>query len=157
VHYDGHKPDAVVLKRTADSGKDVEVGRFTSELPLLGKVAASSVTQGLKPLAWMVRVAGGTTAAEAARQAQAKANDAAWKVMAEGELDGALYGHVLLTHQLVPVDGAGSTHSGTYYVDEVRHQLSLEGYRLGIKLLRNATGDDTQTLPADPLAQVLEA
>jgi hypothetical protein len=155
VRYDGHKPDAVLLKRAAQSGQDVEVVRFTSELPLLGKVAASSVAQGLEPFEWVVRTGGGLSAAEAARLAQAKANDTAWKIAARGELDGALYADVLFTHALVPVDGAGSTHSGTYYVDEVRHKFSLEGYRIGFKLLRNATGDDTAQAEPNPLAAVL--
>jgi hypothetical protein len=157
VRYDGHKPDAVVLKRSADAGQEVEVARFTSELPLLGKVAASSVSQGLKPFEWVVRATGGMSPAEAARLAQAKANDTAWKITAQGELDGALYGDVLFTHELVCIDGAGSTHSGTYYVDEVKHKFSLDGYRLGFKLLRNATGDDTVQAEVDPLAAVLGA
>jgi hypothetical protein len=40
------------------------------------------------------------------------------------------------------VDGAGETYGGRYYVDEVQHRFSTEGYRQGFKLLRNATGED---------------
>ena len=81
---------------------------------------------------------------EARSRAQAKANENAWKVKADGELDGSLYGHVLLTHKLVGVYGVGETYSGLYYVDSVSHIFDQNGYRQSFKLLRNATGQDTE-------------
>lgn len=142
AQYDGHKPDEVAVTRAAESGTETEEGRYQPNLKLLGTVPANSAARGLQPFVWRMQAPSGATAAEVQSRAQAKANENAWKIVAEGELDGALYGEVLLTHQLVPVDGAGPTYSGTYYVDEVQHRFSLEGYRLGFKLLRNATGDD---------------
>ena len=81
----------------------------------------------------------GASRAELERRAQAKADENAWKISAEGELDGTLYGHVLLTHVTVEVDGVGETYGGRYYVDEVTHHFDSEGYRQHFKLLRNAT------------------
>jgi hypothetical protein len=62
---------------------------------------------------------------------------------------------VLLTHTLVVVDGAGETYGGTYYVDEVQHRFSTDGYRQGFKLLRNATGEEGMPGAASVLAPVL--
>lgn len=140
--FDGHKPDQVIVTRAAEEGAEAEEDTYTTSLRLLGTSPATSESQGLDSFAWRMQAPSGGTAAELQSRAQAKANENAWKVVAEGELDGVLYGHVLLTHRLVVVDGAGETYGGTYYVDEVQHAFSLEGYREGFKLLRNATGDD---------------
>jgi hypothetical protein len=155
VKYDAHKPDEVAVTRAAESGSVAEETRLRPNLTPLGKDPANSEGLGLLPFVWRMQSARGATAAEAQSRAQAAANDNSWKISAEGELDGALYGHVLLTHQLVPVDGAGPTHSGLYYVDEVQHKFSLDGYRLAFKLIRNATGEQAMDGPADVLASVL--
>jgi len=144
VQYDGHKPDEVAVMRAAESGTEAEEGRYTPDLRLLGTTAANSASRGLEPFVWRMQAPSGATSDEVQARAQAKANENAWKITADGELDGSLYGHVLLTHALVVVDGAGEENSGTYYVDEVQHRFSQEGYREGFKLLRNATGDDSE-------------
>jgi len=154
AQYDGHKPDVVAVTRAAEggAGEPDDEEHYKPNLKLLGRVAADSASQGLKPFVWRMPAPSGGTADEAHARAQAKANENAWKVSAEGELDGAIYGHVLLTHALVVVDGAGETYGGTYYVDEVQHRFSTDGYREGFKLLRNATGDDGAAGLASPIA-----
>lgn len=143
--FDGHKPDAVRVMRAAERGTDVEDETMEPDLPLLGRESAHSVNAGLGPFVWTLPRPSGATAAEASARAQARANDNAWKVLAEGELDGALYGHVLLTHNTVNVDGVGDTYGGLYYVHEVRHVFNAQGYRQAFKLLRNALGDQQQS------------
>jgi phage protein D len=140
ARYDGHKPDRVRVERAADTGTDVEAQVFEPNLTLLGTTAADSASRGLDPFEWAMTQPAGATRAEADARAQAAANDNAWKIEATGELDGALYGHVLLTHATVEVDGVGDTHGGRYYVDDVTHTFSSDGYRQSFKLLRNATG-----------------
>ena len=76
------------------------------------------------------------------------------KVKATGALDGARYGHVLKVGLPVGVDGVGTRHSGTWYVDKVRHAFDLNGYRQEIELLRNAYGDNLSIVP-NPLAAVV--
>lgn len=45
----------------------------------------------------------------------------------------------------VDVDGAGSTHSGTYYVDEVSHTITSENHKQQFDLKRNATGTEQES------------
>jgi len=155
AQYDGHKPDQVAVTRSAESGTDSDESVYSPNLQLLGTTAANSESRGLPPFVWRMQAPNGATADEVQSRAQAKANENAWKITAEGELDGALYGHVLLTHTLVVVDGAGDTNDGTYYVDEVQHHFSLEGYRQGFKLLRNATGNDSTASAPSPIESVI--
>jgi phage protein D len=152
--HDGHKPDQVRVIRAAEQGTTQDDLTLSSDLAVLGRTAADSAGAGLGAFVWTMPRPNGATGAEAQARAQAKANENAWKITAEGELDGALYGHVLLTHQTVSVDGVGDTYGGVYYVDEVRHVFSAEGYRQNFKLLRNALGEQPTSSGADPLAQV---
>jgi phage protein D len=151
--FDGHKPDQVRVVRAAEQGTDLDDQTLAPDLPLLGREAADSSGAGLNPFVWTLPRPSGATPAEAQARAQARANENAWKVSAEGEIDGTLYRHVLLTHGTVNVDGVGDTYGGLYYVDEVKHTFNGEGYRQVFKLLRNALGDQ-QSGGSDRLAAV---
>ena len=154
TRHDGHKPDQVRVIRAAEQGTAQDDITLAPDLALLGRSAADSTGAGLGAFVWTLPRPNGATTAEAQARAQAKANENAWKISAEGELDGALYGHVLLTHQTVSVDGIGDTYGGVYYVDEVRHVFSAEGYRQHFKLLSNALGEQSAAGSRDPIAQV---
>ena len=142
AQYDGHKPERVRVIRSVDTGTDNDDQSIAPDLALLGTTAANSEASGLPPFEWVMQQPNGATSAEVQARAQAKANENAWKIKAEGELDGALYGHVLFTHATVEVDGAGLQYGGLYYVDEVSHKFSADGYRQTFKLLRNALGEE---------------
>ena len=106
----------------------------------------------------MTRVSreGDETEEETRARAVAMANEASMRIRATGELDGALYGHVLLPALPVRVDGVGSRNGGIYYVDKVTHAFTPDGYRQQFELIRNATGD-ADTLGAAPLSKALSA
>jgi hypothetical protein len=140
IDFDGQQPDAVRVHRPVEGGTEAEELSFMPDLDALGEQPASSADRGLPSYELTMRPSGGTEA-EIAAAAQAKANELAWKLRAEGELDGSLYGHVLRTHELVPVDGVGQTYGGIWYVDAVRHSFTAKGYRQRFRLVRNATGD----------------
>jgi len=154
AQHDGHKPDQIKLVRAADTGTEAEVETFTSDLSLLGETAATSENMGLEPFVWQMPRPLGNSLEEAKARAQAKANENAWKIIADGELDGSLYGHVLLTHKPVGVYGIGNTYGGLYYVDKVNHIFAQDGYRQSFRLLRNATGQNTEPETNDSLAAV---
>jgi len=144
----------VGVMRAAETGTDMEQETLKPNLTLLGQNAATSENSGLDPFVWQMQRPAGGSMEEARTRAQAKANENAWKVKADGELDGSLYGHVLLTHRLVGVYGVGETYSGLYYVDTVSHTFGQNGYRQSFKLLRNATGQNSEPESDDSLAAV---
>lgn len=154
VRHDGHQPDEVRLATAAQTGHAAEFETFAPSHAALGRQASGSQGSGLTPFVWNLPQAAGATLAEQRARAQAKANEAGWKLSAEGELDGAAYGHVLLTHAPVAVDGIGPTHSGLWYVHAVRHEFSADGYRQSFRLLRSATGEQFASARADSLAEV---
>jgi phage protein D len=83
-----------------------------------------------------------TTPNESENEARAKraALDGQLSISAEGELDGALYGHVLKVGHMVEVDGVGQLNSGQYFVDTVTHHFDSTGYSQRFRLLRDALG-----------------
>lgn len=154
IQHDGHKPDEIGLMRAAETGIEPEQETFTSDLTLLGETATTSENMGLDQFIWQMPRPSGSSLEEVKARAQAKANENAWKIIADGELDGSLYGHVLLTHKPVGVYGIGDTYGGLYYVDKVTHIFEQSGYRQSFKLLRNATGQNTEPESDDSLAAV---
>lgn len=61
-------------------------------------------------------------------------------VTLSGQLDTLVYGNILETGKLVGVRGIGSTHDGTYYVQQVTHQIAEGDYTQQFSLARDGTG-----------------
>jgi hypothetical protein len=141
VRYDHHSPDQVRVIRAADTGTEVEEETYSSSFRLPGTSSMTSENMGLNSFTWRMQQPTGASLSEVQSRAQARANENGWKIIADGELDGSLYGHVLLTHKTVEVDGMGEADSGRYYVDEVTHVFDSNGYRQSFKLLRNGLSE----------------
>jgi phage protein D len=154
---DAHQPDAVAFDLPAESGEGSSEVIVEPDLPVMGNERAGNPEAGLPAFVWRMSGAAGTSEVVLRAKALQRANEAdLHKIQAEGELDGTLYGHVLLPGLPVGVDGVGSRLAGLYYVDGVTHTFNAGGYRQRFRLLRNAWGDNLDTLPgAGPLAAVM--
>lgn len=147
IRSDGHRPDAVALDLAPTRGTEVIHKELAPDLPVLGTTPATAGGAGLRDFTWRLSRDGSLDEAELTGRAQQRVNELSLRVTADGELDGTLYGHVLLPGLPVIVDGTGPRLGGVYYVDSVTHLLSTEGYRQQIRLLRNAYGDAAGGLP----------
>ncbi len=82
-------------------------------------------------------------------------HQADWFIAAEGVVAASRYGHVLKPYIPVTIKGVGERYSGAYYVTQVTHSFSAEGYTQRFKAKRNAlvpTGDeDFESSAADAL------
>jgi len=155
IRDDGHKPDKVAFDRAQTDGAGVVTEVVESDLSLLGSESIDSSGRGLNDFTWRMSRQGGMSETEWLARAQKKANELSMKVKGEGELDGSLYGHVLRVGEPVGVDGVGERYGGIYYVDTVRHQFNMEGYRQTFTLLRNAYGDNLGSEAGSLLSGVL--
>jgi len=152
---DAHHADSITYDIAAATGAGVDTETVASDLDPLGLAPATGSGTSAGPRDWRLTRATTPIAAEAQAIAQGHANREAMRISATGELDGSLYGHVLLSGQPVGVAGVGSQYSGRYYVDTVKHSFTPTGYRQNFTLLRNAFGDDLAG--GGPLDQVLGA
>lgn len=158
VRADGHQADAVAYDAPAESGDATTPETVYPDLPLLGTTHADSSGAGLESFVWKLSAEAGADAQRLQALAQMKANDLdIHRLQGEGELDGTLYGHVLQAGLPVPVDGLGDWMSGIYYVDSVSHSFTPGGYKQRFRLLRNAYGDNLDSVSglAGALAGVL--
>jgi hypothetical protein len=73
-------------------------------------------------------------------RAQADTDRSIDGVSAEGTVDGARYNHVLRPRALVDVRGAGWSHDGSWYVQQVVHSLQRGSYQQQVTLLREGHG-----------------
>lgn len=147
VRADGHQADAVAYDVPAESGDATIPETVYPNLPLLGITHADSRAAGLEPFVWKMSAEAGADAQRLKSLAQQKANDLdIHRVQGEGELDGTLYGHVLQAGLPVPLDGLGDWMSGIYYVDSVSHSFTSQGYKQRFRLLRNAFGDNLDSV-----------
>ena len=147
VTSDGHLPNKVAFDLAPTEGTQIERRDIEPDLASLGTESAEAGGDGLKDFTWFLTHEGAFDEDELTARAQRRVNDFAMRVRAEGELDGTMYGHVLLPGLPVAVDGPGEWLGGVYYVDRVSHRFNLDGYRQQIRLLRNAYGDNLDAGP----------
>ncbi|WP_019960105.1 phage late control D family protein [Woodsholea maritima] len=140
----GQSPDAVQFDQApASDGASPVTQTIEPDLAPLGTTPIAEEGRDVgTPSVWRISREGDETEEEITARAQGLANQHSFRLRARGELDGALYGHVLKVARLVSVDGAGTRYGGLYYVDKVNHVFNPEGYRQQFELIRNATGDD---------------
>lgn len=67
--------------------------------------------------------------------------DAQWFIKATCQTSLHQLCDIVRFHTLVKVQGAGSRHSGKYYVTGVRHKIDAAGYIMDIEMERNAWGN----------------
>ncbi|HWT13946.1 MAG TPA: hypothetical protein VN231_14425 [Allosphingosinicella sp.] len=87
-------------------------------------------------------------------QAQARATESSRAIAATGEVDGLKFSRPLRCGLPVLVRGAGTQHSGSYYVRSVTHRITTDGYTQSFAAWRNAVGLTGAELFFDPLAAV---
>ena len=82
----------------------------------------------------------GLTASQALARAQGTADASTDSVTATGTLDALSYGDLLTARGLVGLRGAGWTHDGLWYVQQVTHQIKRGEYTQAFTLTRDGSG-----------------
>ncbi len=149
IDDDGHHPARVAYEVAGDDDDRTRAQSVESDLPILGQTPATPGGPG--DFTWHLDREGLSDENQARHRARALANQAALRIEASGELDGACYGHVLLPGEPVGVDGIGEQYGGRWLVARVEHRFDADGYRQAFSLLRNGYGDDLEVRP-HPLA-----
>lgn len=154
---DGQRPDAVRFDHAPQQeGAEAVTETVKADVPALGTTPVADEGAALgTPSVWRVSKEGDETEEELRARAQALVNEHSFRIRANGEIDGSLYGHVLRAGRTVTVDGTGARYGGTYFADKVVHRFSPDGYRQQFELMRNATGEEGG--PLGPLSSAASA
>lgn len=129
-----------VKARQALFGNDDEDGALgdtsDSALPLLDERGLSAFGLPMKVLL----TAPVDDAGELVTRARSVLREASFFVRCTGEVNAAQLKDILRVGTVVTVEGAGSMHSGAYYVWSVRHSLTIDSHTMSFVLVRNALG-----------------
>ncbi|MDC0744830.1 phage late control D family protein [Polyangium mundeleinium] len=122
---------------TKDSGLPLLEARGLSDFisPGLGSIQAMG---GRKPKALLTTTV--DDAGELALRARSLLREAGFFVRCKGEADVSQLKAVLRAGMVVQIDGAGSIHSGKYFVWSVRHTIQPRSHKMSFVLVRNAVG-----------------
>jgi hypothetical protein len=86
---------------------------------------------------------GGLDTMQGFARAQGTADASSDSLTATGTLDALRYGDLLTARGLVGLRGAGWTHDGLYYVKQVNHAITRDGYTQNFTLTRDGSGSTT--------------
>lgn len=77
---------------------------------------------------------------EMQNKAESALTEAGWYINATASTTVHMLGGVLFPHDVIEVDGLGSTNSGPYQIESVTHVINAADHYMDTKLRRNATG-----------------
>ena len=111
------------------------------KVPIPPSILSDLSSRPAKPLRKVVaRDAANLDPIQAALRALATTTSSADAVTGRGRLDAVRYGRALQSRRLVDVAGAGASNDGTYYVQEVTHELRRGSYQQSFVLTREGLG-----------------
>lgn len=140
--WDVARPSRVLAQVLLDSDQPETRDERDSGLTLLDSRSLTDFTGGDgDDFVMEARLTGtANSASDLAQRAASLLREAGWFVRCEGEADLGRLKAVLRVATVVQVDGAGTLHSGPYFVWSVRHTITAESHRMRFVLVRNAVG-----------------
>lgn len=138
IEWDVERPTSVeALQLDLNTKEDIDGGAEESPLEALGAAGLAEITGD-------TRSAHLTAPSDDAGDLRARGEgmliEAGWFVRATCETGLERLGRLVRAHTVVRVRGAGSRHSGRYFVAAVRHVIDDTAHRMELELIRNAWG-----------------
>lgn len=132
-------PANVLMTQVDRATKEVlDATAEASQLTPLGDTDATGILgAGISPGIVHIGMNVTTGSAEMTALCQGLYHQAEWFVTGEGEVNANEYAHVLKPRGTVTIKGISETHSGIYYVTQVTHRITSNGYMQTFKVKRN--------------------
>jgi hypothetical protein len=138
LSWDVERATSVVAKQLHLNDKSVlDGGVSTSPLQALGSQPLGSIASGTRSAQV---IAPADVAADLTQRAEAILIEEGWFMRASCETSLNALGTVVRAHTVVELQGAGSLHSGKYFVTGVRHLIDASAHVMELELHRNAWG-----------------
>jgi phage protein D len=140
THVNALRPVSLAMHQIDTIGKQAQDATIaSSDQVQLGKNGTLSVTVPNRVQSKViVKHAVATGIPEMQNLCQAIYDRAEWWMEAKGYVDSVAYGTFLRAQSLVPMKGVGEIFSGIYYLTNVRHVLTVNGYLQHFTGRRNA-------------------
>ena len=139
VNSDSTRPSRAEGRQLDLRTKTVIGGESTLQDTILGTTGLSQLN-GSEPQTIQLAPAVDDAGAMEARSRGAL-RDAQWFIKATCQTSLHRLCNIVRFHTIVEVQGAGSRHSGKYYVTGVKHKIDAVGYGMEVEMERNAWGN----------------
>lgn len=138
VAWDVERPTSAVAAQVSLNDKqDLDGSVAVSPLAALGTEPLGSIAGGTRTVQV---IAPADEAGDLVQRAEGALIEAGWFVRAVCETSLSVLGQLVRAHTIVEVQGAGSRHSGKYFVGGVRHRIDASAHGMEVELYRNAWG-----------------
>lgn len=138
IEWDVERPTSVeALQLDLNTKDDLEGGVEESPLEALGASSLAAITGDTRS---MQLTAPSDDAGDLGARGEGALIEAGWFIKATCETSLERLGRLVRAHTVVQVRGAGSRHSGRYFVAAVRHVIDDVAHRMEIELVRNGWG-----------------
>lgn len=138
IEWDVEHPTSVEARQLDLNTKGSLDGRVpNTPLDPLGDLGLSAITGDVRSTHLS---APGDDAGDLRARGEALLIEAGWFVRATCESNLESLGKVVRAHTVVEIRGAGSRHSGKYFVAAVRHTIDATTHKMNMELIRNAWG-----------------
>lgn len=143
ISIDGLRPmSAEIKQKNALTAETVTSTEKLSDISKLGKSDLTKLYKSAmngKPITKVLLSRYGTNDSQEMKNlAQSIVNEGSWFVVAKGMVESLKLGHVLDAKKIVTIFGAGSTHSGNYYLTKVIHKFTPDSYTQEFEAKRNS-------------------
>lgn len=139
VNSDSSRPSKTIGRQVDLRTLEIMGGETTLEDPVLGSSGLSELhgsNQQTIQLSPTVDDIGEFTA-----RSRAALREAQWFINATCQTNLHRLGQIVRFHTVVQIQGAGSRHSGKYYVTAVKHKIDAAAYVMDLELQRNGWGN----------------
>lgn len=138
IEWDVERPTQVEsLQLDLNTKKHLDGGVAETPQTLLGSQGLADITDEVRSLRLNAPV---DDAGDLQARAEGALIEADWFIRANCRTSLEALGGLVRAHTVVQVRGAGSRHSGRYFVASVRHRIDAAAHAMDIELVRNAWG-----------------
>jgi len=138
VRWDVERPTSVVgVQLDLNTKDDIDAGKQGGPLTALGAQDLGAITGDPRSI---FLAAPGDDGGDLTGRADGALVDSHFFIRASGETRVDRTGGPVRAHTVIEIQGAGTRHSGKYFVAGVRHTIDPISHRMELELLRNAWG-----------------
>jgi len=136
IQWDVERPTSVAaLQLDLNTKSDIDGTVSSTPQTLLGSSGLADITGDTRS---QYLTAPSDDAGDLQSRSEGAVIDADWFISASCSASLGVLGSLVRAHSVVTVRGAGTRHSGRYFVSAVRHEIDNVSHRMQIELLRNA-------------------
>lgn len=138
INWDVERPTSVEgWQLDLNTKEDLNAGVAKSPQTILGDRSLKAITGDTRSVHL---AAPADDAGDLQARGEAALIEADWFIRATCQTDLGKLGKLVRAHTVIELQGAGSRHSGKYFVAGVRHTIDATDHRMDLELVRNAWG-----------------